>query len=196
MRPPRPTIDRRVVAAGSGGLAVVALVLAVGACGSRHDGGQGGAAAPASIAVGYASLAQLRRDAASVALIRPTGAASVEWVHGVPFTVATVRVLETLSGTRPPDRIGLRQLGRAGDSVGGRLVSGDHVYLAFVRPFRWRRGGPPVGREYVVLGGEQGLYERPGGSAPADPTRRAFTRVDAAWPALPARISVADARHG
>ena len=58
----------------------------------------------------YKGLAQLRCDAASVALFRPSGAVMVSAIKRVPFTIATVTVLKTVAGVRLPATCGLRQL--------------------------------------------------------------------------------------
>jgi hypothetical protein len=95
------------------------------------------------LAIGYVSLAHLRRDAAAVALLTPTGATTVTAIKHVPFTIATVNVLETVSGAPPasdawtaPDR--RRRSFRPG-LPSSRLAQRrlDRLCCAFRFPTRW-----------------------------------------------------------
>jgi hypothetical protein len=150
-----------------------------------------------SLAIGYVSLAQLRRDAAAVALLKPTGATTVTAIEHVPFTVATVNVLETVSGAPLPSTLGLRQTGAAGAFVQGcpPLVSRSDVYIAYVAPFEFQRGGPIAG-QYVVVGGGQGLFRHAGPAPPANESAESFMRVHpSASSSLPAQISISQARQ-
>lgn len=152
----------------------------------------------ADAATSYASLAQLRGDANSVVLLRPTTSSRVESVNGNPFTITTVSVEKTISGSPVAANVELRQLGSGNTSGDSFVVSAGRPYVAYVTPFEFIPG-QPVGNEYVIIGGDQGLFE--GSAAPVtdvmnrafDPTARAFARVDGSASALPDRISVHDA---
>jgi len=147
-----------------------------------------------SQAVHYGSLAQLRRAATSIAMLRPTGVAAVRPVGGLPFTIATARVLKTLAGQPLLSGIQLRQMGSAKVSPGegcAPLVSRGHIYLAYLGPFQLRPKGPRVHDQYVVVGGPQGLFEGVGEAVPADPSTRSFTRVDpSSASTIPPRVSI------
>jgi hypothetical protein len=148
-----------------------------------------------SAAVEYRSLAQLRRDATSVAVFAPTGANTVIRIAGVPFTLAKVRLVATVAGARLPATLRLRQLGaRRATSVAGcgPLVAAGSVYLAYVAPFKLRAHSPGVPGQYVVVGGTQGLFAHQGHAPVGDRSARSFHRVDPDS-RLPQRISIARA---
>jgi hypothetical protein len=133
-----------------------ALTIAVIAAGCGSEGrpksaGHAKAAATAhiacSVAVSYRSLRQLRRDAQSVAVFKPTWASSVQEIAGVPFTIATVSVLKTVAGAALPSTIRLRQPGAPATVTGPGcepLVVTENLYLAYLTPFTFRRNGPAV----------------------------------------------------
>jgi hypothetical protein len=191
-------------------LAAGATVIAVATAGcgasAAAQGNTGAQGAPVkhiecSQATSYASLRQLRRAATSVAVFRLAGGTRVRMIGGIPFTIATVRVLEPLQGKRLPAQFGLRQLGGPGfvaDQGSGcaPLVSRRDVYVAYLAPFRLRRGGPRVTNQYVVVGGAQGLFEHAGPVVPANEASRSFARVgQEPGSSLPAQISISQARH-
>lgn len=112
-------------------------------------------------AVAYRSLAALRRAASSVAVLAPTATTRRTSIGGMAFTITRVRVQETLAGKLLAHTILLRQTGAPGMTlIGcGQLVSAGHRYLAYLTPFRLHQGGPQVGDQYSVVGGNQGLFE-------------------------------------
>lgn len=143
----------------------------------------------ASVAKTYTSLQQLRQDAASVAVLKPSGVTRVETVAGIPFTLATVAVAQTISGAALPSTLELRQLGNGSDSR-FPLVSDAKAYLAYLQPFEFERGAPIAG-QYVVIGGLQGLFE----GTPTSPSgaSASFARVDPDATALPSNVTVQQA---
>ena len=140
----------------------------------------------------WPSCAEPRRRSS---LLRPTGAIHVETVAGIPFTVAPATVVRTVSGKRIGAALALRQLGdrtAVADCVS--LVSPTNVYLAYLTPFRVRRGGPQIGRQYFVVGME-GIFRHSGSTIPSS-SARVFSRMSpTASGSIPARISIAEARR-
>src|SRR5438309_82951 len=67
----------------------------------------------------YQSIAELRADSVSVAVVRAGTTRRVELVGGIPFTVTTVTVLQVLAGETVSSTLNLRQLGRDGVRVEG-----------------------------------------------------------------------------
>lgn len=193
----------------SGFLAITAAV-AVAACGTQANR-QHAATKPTtshkttvidqSYATSYASLAQLRQDATSVALIKPTATTSVETLGDVPWTITTVSVQKTLAGPALPATLGLRQAGQPGDTSGSEgdvgtspLVSTNSVYIAYLQPFRMSPTGPAVGDQYVTIGGLQGLFQDISAAAPSSPSTPAFTPVDPQSSTIPSTVSLLQAQ--
>lgn len=210
-----------VVAAGLVGVAVslIAVVGMLPATGSSRGAGSEPPASrvravqerfDVSDVKAYSSLQNLRQDATSVVVFRPSSVTRVETITGVPFTVTTVSVVQTISGTPLPSVIELRQLGN-GTDPSFPLVSDSNLYLAYLQPFEFQPG-VPVGQQYVVIGGLQGIFEQigaqsavPSGSAaPSTSTKLAplttpapstsFARVDPDAVALPSTITVQQAQ--
>ena len=99
-----------------------------------------------SFAVDYKSLAQLRRDAASVAIVSPTGAVRTRVVSGLSMKDATVRVVELVAGRRLPASFTLVDVadsGIEGAENCSPTISAGNAYLVYLRPFRPHRKGPP-----------------------------------------------------
>jgi hypothetical protein len=147
-----------------------------------------------SVAVAYRSLAQLRRAATAIAVLRPTGASRVIHVAGGPYTLATVTVLGTVSGRRLPATLQLRELGGPGVVLDGCFpeVSTGHTYLAYLVPFRRRRNGPGVPGQYFIVG--PGLFELAGASSTALGPAARFKRLGPdTGSRLPAQITVRQA---
>ena len=142
------------------------------------------------VAKSYTSLAQLRQDATWVALVRATGKSVTTTVGGVPYTISTVAVLKTVSGPPLPATIGLRQLGKVGNSQGLPVVSAIGTYIGYIQQFKDLSG--VVAGQYVVIGGTQGLFYDASG-APTNPKLAAFARVNQDAIGLPAAISLAQA---
>jgi hypothetical protein len=145
-------------------------------------------------AVGYTSLAGMRRDATAVAVLRPTGQTTLRSIDSVPFTVAKVKILKMVAGRPLPSTLGLRELGRAGDGGGcAPLVSVNHVYLAYLAPFTLH--GPPISGQYTLVGGAQGLFRHVGGTPLSDTSARSFVRLAPDGIPLPPRISISEAKR-
>src|ERR1700753_2925899 len=90
----------------------VVAALTIAGCGTAaqsatHDAPVTGRQVSCSFAVDYKTLAQLRHDAASVAVVSPTGAVTTRIVSGIPMKDATVRVLELVAGKRLPAKFAL-----------------------------------------------------------------------------------------
>ncbi len=150
----------------------------------------------ADVAESYGSLVALRHDATTVAVLQPTGATRSESIDGIPWTISTVNVLETVSGEQIPGGLGLRQLGSGDGSVPGPLASPADLYLAYLQPYR-TLGGLVAG-QYVVIGSLQGLFEDPTSDAtavlaPSARSDKSFARIDPDNTVLPAAISIAQA---
>ena len=141
-------------------------------------------------AFSYKDLAQLRRNATSVVVFKPTGARRVRKIAGIPFTISAVAVRERVAGRRVPSTLTLRQTGAAGVQGCETSVSPNDVYLAYLAPFRWRRGGPAVRGQYVAVG----LFEHAGSIMPSE-SAVAFSSLIREQPSLPAKISIAQARR-
>jgi hypothetical protein len=163
----------RVVAACALWVGIASATVAVAASGHDHRyGAERSQDTTRQIvcdqAVTYRSLTALGRAASSVAVIAPTDVTRRTSIGGVPFTITRVRVQETIAGSRLAHTVLLRQTGAPGAILTGcgQLVSSGRRYLAYLTPFRLRHGGPPVFRQYSVVGGSQGLFElrHPGGS--------------------------------
>lgn len=143
----------------------------------------------------YTSLHDLRQDATSVAILTPSSTTRIETIKGIPFTVTTVSVKQTISGTPLPPTIELRQTGDGSDP-NYPIVSDTRSYLAYLQPFEFQPG-VPVGNQYVVVGGLQGLFAQAGaGAVAASPPTAAttFDRVDPSATALPASITLQQAQ--
>ena len=164
---------------------------------SRAAGGRQTTTRLFSDVKGYASLQQLRQDAAAVAVVKPTTTTRIENVQGVPFTLTTVTVVEMISGPALPNSFALRQTGVSTDPR-LPLVSSTKMYLAYLQPFELQPGVPIAG-QYVVIGNLQGLFEQASGQAaptPAGANATRFTRVDPEATALPSTVTVQDAANG
>src|ERR1700759_4464700 len=102
-----------------------------------------------SFADDYKSLAQLRRDAASVAVVSPTGAVRRRVVSRIPMEDATVRVIQLVTGKRLPATFTLLDV--AGPKLDGSencspTISKGNAYLVYLMPLprgRHRRPGAP-----------------------------------------------------
>jgi hypothetical protein len=141
----------------------VLLTAAVGlaGCGTTPAAGTGGKSeVHVSRATDYQTLDQLRLASTSVVKV-VAGAATVETLHGIDFTVTTAEVVEVLSGEVLTDTIAIRQLGSdqiVSRETSERLAAGAE-YVVFVKPFEMTRGVPTG--QYVVIGG-RGLYKLDG----------------------------------
>jgi hypothetical protein len=143
----------------------------------------------------YTTLHDLRQDATSVAILRPSSVTRIETIKGIPFTVTTASVVQTLSGPSLPSTIELRQTGDGSDPD-YPIVSDTKSYLAYLQPFELQPG-VPVGNEYVVIGSLQGLFVRAGtAAAPQSPPAPSttFDRVDPSATALPSTITFQQAQ--
>src|SRR6202035_1184413 len=177
---------------------LIVIALAVAGCGSasavnasRRTSDRRHISCTVDYAVEYTSLAALRTAATAVALLRPTGVATVRTIDSIPFTIAKVKILKTVAGSPLPRTLGLRELGRAGDLGDcAPLVSEHEVYLAYLLPFTFR--GPPVSGQYTVVGGAQGLFRHVGGTSLWDFSARSFVRLAPDGIPLPARISISE----
>lgn len=146
---------------------------------------------------GYTSLHDLRQDATSIAILRPSSVTRTETIKGLPFTVTTASVVQTVSGTSLPSTVELRQTGDGSDPD-YPIVSDTRSYLAYLQPFEFQPG-VPVGNEYVVIGSLQGLFVQTASGAaapPASPPSAAttFDRVDVTATALPSTITLQQAQ--
>lgn len=152
-----------------------------------------------SFAVDYQTLAQLRRDAASVAVVEPTGAIKRRREGGIPVKDATVRVVEFVAGGRLPSTFTLRDVADSaaeGSENCSPTVSKGNAYLLYLTRFRLRTTGPGDRRRLVVVGGPQGAYVHAGTPPPADPAQRSFVHQSSdVGRSLPQQISIADARR-
>jgi hypothetical protein len=182
---------------------LLVIALAVAGCASASAVNTGnGASDPSHIsctvdyAVEYTSLAGLRRAATAVAVLRPTGQATVRSIDSIPITIAKVKILTAVAGSPLPATLGLREDGRPGDLGGcAPLVSGNNVYLAYLVAFRLRRNGPPINGQYVSVGGAQGLFRHVGSRSLSDTSARSFVRLAPAGIPLPPRISILEAKR-
>ena len=151
-----------------------------------------------SFAVDYKTLAQLRHDAASVAVVSPTGAVRTPIASGIPMKDATVRVIELIAGKRLPATFTLLDVADPeldGSQNCSPTISKGNAYLVYLTPFRLRRKGPPAARRFIVVGGPQGNYIHTGAAPPSDPNARAFVhQMSDVGASLPQRTSVAEAR--
>ena len=114
------------------------------------------------VGTGYRSLHALGRAASSIAVLAPTANTHQISTVGLPVTITRARVLETLAGKRLASVIWLRQTGSVTAVPSGGcepLVSATQRYLIYLTPFTLRPGGPQIHRQYVVVGGSQGLFE-------------------------------------
>ncbi len=152
-----------------------------------------------SFAVDYKSLAQLRRDAASVAVVSPMGAVRTRVVSGLPMKDATVRVVELVAGRRLPSSFTLFDVADSrieGSENCSPTISKGNAYLVYLTPFRLHRKGPPGAGRFSVVGGPQGNYIHTGTAPPSNPNERSFIhQMSDVGTSLPQRISVADARN-
>src|SRR6185312_7504720 len=85
-----------------------------------------------SFAVDYKSLGQLRRDAASVAIVEPTGAVTRRRVAGLPVKDATVRMIELVRGKRLPSKftvVGVADARVEGSGNCSPTISKGNAYL-------------------------------------------------------------------
>ena len=179
------------------GAAIGASLIAAG-CGSAagrtataiHAGGQSGEQVSCSFAVDYRSLAQLRRDATSVAVVAATGAARTRREAGLPMRDATVVVVRHVAGKRLPSRI--TKLDGADPSVDGSntcfpMIVKGNAYLLYLMATTSRR--------YWVVGGPQGAYVHHGTLLPHDSERSFVHQESDVGRSLPRRISIAEARE-
>jgi hypothetical protein len=178
-------------------LAAAVSVIAAGCGAGTQLGDASQAAAPQDAtkrvavcdpAFAYRNLAHLRRNATSVVVFMPTGATSVRQLAGIAFTTSIVAVRERVAGRHVGPLLSLRQTGAAGAPGCETLVSRNKVYLAYIAPFQWRRGGPAVRGQYVAVG----LFEHPGSTMPRR-SEAAFASLNPQQPSLPAKISIAQA---
>ncbi len=180
----------------TGGLGALAVGCGASATATRPI--STGRGVECSFARSYSSLAQLRRQASSVAVITPTGDVNRHQVAGIPIDDATVRVLDVVSGPRLPPRIVLVDIADAriqGAAECAPAVAVGHTYLVYLARFRHRPGGPAQPGRYVVVGGPAGAFAHRGTPPPRDPNQRSFTRSEAdAAASMPQRVSIADAR--
>jgi hypothetical protein len=139
----------------------------------------------------YSSLQDLRADASSVAVIDPSSVTHVETINGIPFTVTTATVQETVSGQTLPSTIELRQTGD-GTDPNWPLVSSSATYLAYLQPFHFSSGGQ-VGDQYVVVGGLQGLFSHTPRDLSATGST-SFHSVGDHGPGVPSTVTVDQAR--
>jgi hypothetical protein len=185
---------RRVAAAVAVG---VPAALVAGWSAAGGVAGERGQAGPTTVvgvacsrAVDYKSLAQLRRAAASVAVIEPTGAIRRRRVAGLPIQVATVTVVEVVAGQALPRALTVRDVADpriTGDADCADRLQGQRLSRVSDAS-RLRRGG------YDVVGGPHELFAHAGVPPPSDPTDRSFIRTDPEpGSALSGRISIADA---
>ena len=183
-------------------LGAVVAALTIAGCGMAErtavrDAPVTGHQISCSFAVGYQTLAQLRRDAASVAVVSPTGVVRTRMVSGMPMKDATVRVVELVAGKRVPATLTLLDVADPkldGSQNCSPTISKGNAYLVYLRPLRLRRNRPAVARGFWVVGGPQGNYIHTG-KPPSDRSERSFVhQMSDVGTSLPQRISIADAR--
>jgi hypothetical protein len=158
-------------------LGAVVAALTIAGCGTAarrvvRDAPVTGRQVSCSFAVDYNSLAQLRRDAVSVAVVEPKDTVIPQRVAGIPMRDATVRVIELVAGKRLPSTFTVLAL--ADPRVGGSencspTISKGNAYLVYLTPLRRRRKGPPAAGRFWVVGGPQGNYVHTGTPPPSDP---------------------------
>jgi hypothetical protein len=184
-------------------LGAVVAALTIAGCGTAarrvvRDAPVTGPQISCSFAVDYNSLAPLRRDAVSVAVVSPTGAVRTRVVSGLPMKDATVRVVELVAGRRLPSSFTLFDVADSrveGSENCSPTISKGNAYLVYLTPFRLRRKGPPGAGRFWVVGGPQGNYIHTGTPPPSDPSERSFIhQMSDVGTSLPQRISVAEAR--
>lgn len=186
-------------------LGAVVATLTIAGCGTAarsvvRDAPETGQQVACSFASEYKTLAQLRRDASSVAVVEPTGVVRTRVVSGIPMKDATVRVIEHVSGGRLPATFTLLDVADPrleGSQNCSPTISNGNAYLVYLTPFRLRRTGPPRGAgRFWVVGGPQGNYIHTGTPPPSDPQERSFLhQMSDVGRSLPPRISIADARR-
>jgi hypothetical protein len=179
-------------------LVTVTLILIATGCGQTSVGHDHAQHIDVSYAKTYSSLSELRRSATTVVLIRPTGRTKIVHIGKVPFTVATVEVVEQVAGVHVPHFFALRQLGSSSDNFSYSLVAAGKVYLAYIQHFTTLKG--PVGNQYVIIGGSQGLFRSRLSNLQAilsqhNVSARVFYAVGRVSRTLPSPISIAQARR-
>lgn len=135
---------------------------------------------------GDLSMSTLTASASSVAVVEPTGRSRVEYVTNIPFTVTTVRVVDSLSGTQLGGEIEIRQPGRSSVEDQAILQPGGR-YLAYLEPFMLEPGKVVNPSEFVITGGGAGLYASTGGAA--------YSKVDVESSGLPAQTTIGQAQQ-
>ncbi|WP_329108565.1 hypothetical protein OG792_07885 [Micromonospora sp. NBC_01699] len=187
-------------------IAVAGLVLLaapMAGCGGV-DRVNGSASAPAERSAGagqgdihvsrikdYNTFAELKAES-TVAVRATAGDARVEMLHGVPFTVTSVKLIgPAVWGQVPPlGALEVRQTGSAtavAADLSPLLVEGRE-YLLFVTPWIYEKG-VPTGQ--WVITGDQGVYVLEGSG---DSARYRF--AGAPKPNLPAELTVEQVHAG
>jgi hypothetical protein len=174
-----------VIAAGCGGSAADGVTSRAAAARQRGATKQVVVCDPA---FSYKDLAQLRRNATSVVVFTATGASTVRKIADIPFTISAIAIRERVAGRGVPSTVTLRQTGAAGVQGCETLVSPNHVYLAYLAPFRLQPGRAAVRGQYVAVG----LFEHAGSIMPSE-SAPSFSSLIRGQPSLPAEISIAQA---
>jgi hypothetical protein len=106
----------------------------------------------------YQTIGGLQADSAAVAVVRATSAKRVEIVAGIPFTVTTVSVLQSLAGPQLGSTLSLRQLGSATirPEAGGGPVQSNMDYVVFLQHFTFGAGHDTD--QFIVTGEPAGLF--------------------------------------
>lgn len=104
----------------------------------------------------YKSLEELAGDAAAIAVIAPTGDTTTGTNGGIPYTIASVRVISSIKGTLQPDAVvPLRQLGSSNSNLAYSLVQAGQQYVAFMVSYRFAGADHD---EWLVVGEPSGLF--------------------------------------
>jgi hypothetical protein len=151
-----------------------------------------------SFAVAYRTLGQLRHDATSVAVVRPTGVFRTRRLAGVPWREDQVRVLARVSGRRVPSTLVVEDAADPridGSESCGPVLAKGNTYLLYLTAVKRRPGGPSVHGRYFVVGGPQGAWAHPGPAPPGERARAFVHQQSDVGQSLPKRISVAQARR-
>jgi hypothetical protein len=133
-----------------------------------------------------------------VAVVEPTGPAGARRIAGLTFGDERMRVLEHVAGRRLPAAFVLEGIADpriSGSTDCSPLITKGNAYLLYLTRDRRRPGGPPIPGRFGVVGGPMGAFAHHGTTLPAPGARVFVHQHSDVGRALPARISVAQARE-
>jgi hypothetical protein len=134
----------------------------------------------------YSSLKALATDSPSI-VIATAAKQEATAIHGVPFTITTMRLTKEIKGTAP-STFRVQQLGTGAEAGGDApaVATVGQAYLPFLQQYEQQPGVAVADDLFVTVGADAGMYARHSDK---------FDKVDSLSPDPPSTLTEGEARQ-